>query len=893
MQVPQQQIVASQELDNIAAAHTQTQDNTVTIEDEIDDSPVKPSNHQQPMHGKPRKKKLSDSEQRRDSADPQMSYALQNRLKNCPSYKTKDGTLKPYGLCSMPTKDFIQFGSGIYLYFRFLKQLTCIFFTLFILGIPLLLVSFYSAKLPPSALQFEQTTVGNLGPANETNVDMPPWLGVVPQINDQIPKAEIGPVFGILDLVGVIILFLFIQITKTRQQQIANAADDAVITAADYTVHVTGLPNSLYNREELQTFFERRWGKVADIALCYNNSDIVHKYIQKSSIVNDMKRAQKIEDAAKYEKLEKKMSKLNTKIFQLKKRFSQRCVCAYVTFEEATTADKVLYDYPNKWYTKMFQPKKLRFRRKHALIVKKAPEPSEIIYENMKYSSINKKMRRYFTFLLAICAILVSCALVLAAAIYRQQNRELSAQTNENCVRYENIDDIDATTLQDEADIDCYCSQISIQDIANDSTKRSLCSDYLQAQGVATALTILSSMVIVIVNMTLKFFSRALVYFEKHTSITRMESELTWKMFAGLFFNTGIIILVVNANTSNYFGFTVLEGQFDDFIPQWYSIVGTALLLTMIINVVNPHLIPVVSHPIMMCLKKRASKKCVTQRELNKLWEGEEFTLAERYAVIANTFCVAFLYSGGMPILLFIGSITFAVNYLCDKFTLLRVCKTPPKYNIDIAQFTLTLIRPAIYLHLVISCWVLGSPTVFNSKPLNNAEISDLASQAQAAGEGVGENDNNFTYADYFIRILNWNTFPLFAMFALIAGYDIIDAILTMLKLKNIIKAIALKLVYILCCGCALCPAFCKNALFASSSTRANRKIAAVLNAENYQDAVEPPYYDCIRSGMRFESYQPTAQRMYKEAYMQGTGLLKVEPLFQKNNRFVGGFEFV
>ena len=115
----------------------------------------------------------------------------------------------------------------------------------------------------------------------------------------------------------------------------------------------------------------------------------------------------------------------------------------------------------------------------------------------------------------------------------------------------------------------------------------------------------------------------------------------------------------------------------DDFVPEWYEIVGVSLL-TMILNIANPHLIPVIIYPFQKCIfgcKVRSIKKSInagrntyTQRQLNSLFIGGEFNLAERYAIICNTIFVCYFYSSGMPAMLLLAVLTFITTYLCDKF---------------------------------------------------------------------------------------------------------------------------------------------------------------------------------------------------------------------------------
>lgn len=336
-----------------------------------------------------------------------------------------------------------------------------------------------------------------------------------------------------------------------------------------------------------------------------------------------------------------------------------------------------------------------------------------------------------------------------------------------------------------------------------------------------------------------------LVSFEKHTSVTKMERELTWKMFAGLFFNTALVLLVVNANTESRLGITLVSGDYKDFVPEWYSIVGAGLVLTMILNMINPHAMPIITYPLSLCLRWRKSGKAVIQREMDKLYEGEKFTLAERYAVLLNTCWVAFFYSSGMPVLLLIAAFTFLMTYYCDKFTLLKRCKLPPKYNIDIAQFTLSLLKPVIYVHLAVSIWVYGSETILLHHNLRVKEIPDDASDFRQSFE---------------TKVMNYSTFPTFFALLVLLIYDISLYVLTTLKLKQLFFAIIGRIMRCICFCC------CKK-----------------KNGIHVQENIGL-YLEEIEGGTIFESYLLSHQEMYDVAFLKGSGLFKQQPLYEKQN---------
>jgi len=65
--------------------------------------------------------------------------------------------------------------------------------------------------------------------------------------------------------------------------------------------------------------------------------------------------------------------------------------------------------------------------------------------------------------------------------------------------------------------------------------------------------------------------------------------------------------------------------------------------------------------------------KSLTQRELNRAYEGPEFELADKYGEHLGVIFVTMLYSSGMPILYLATGLSFFVTYRLEKWYLLQV----------------------------------------------------------------------------------------------------------------------------------------------------------------------------------------------------------------------------
>ena len=188
--------------------------------------------------------------------------------------------------------------------------------------------------------------------------------------------------------------------------------------------------------------------------------------------------------------------------------------------------------------------------------------------------------------------------------------------------------------------------------------------------------------------------------------------------------------------------------------------VGVSIILTMILNTMNPHLWPLVRVPWRRC---RRESYCVplksdSQAKWNERFQGDEFELAERYAVMLNTLFVTLLYSGGMPIMLPIGAITFGLTYWFDKVSFLRLYRIPPRFDHSLAMYTTMLLPYAILLHLAFTLWFLTVPALQSS------------AAAAAAVQSV-ELLASYSVSTVVARVSSWETSPTLVLFAALFGY--------------------------------------------------------------------------------------------------------------------------
>jgi hypothetical protein len=160
-------------------------------------------------------------------------------------------------------------------------------------------------------------------------------------------------------------------------------------------------------------------------------------------------------------------------------------------------------------------------------------------------------------------------------------------------------------------------------------------------------------------------------------------------MFLIQFINTGVIILLVNAQVSEVKlpdFFPIFAGAFPEFNVQWYAVVGYTISFTMILNIFTPH-IGLLMKGFLGCFRRCCDRSCsfnkrktkkVLQQDYEDLYTGPEMLLQLRYSQILADAFIMLLYSSGMPLLYVIGFISFFLSYWLDKF----LCKNLPTLTI-------------------------------------------------------------------------------------------------------------------------------------------------------------------------------------------------------------------
>ncbi|CAI2368472.1 unnamed protein product [Moneuplotes crassus] len=276
----------------------------------------------------------------------------------------------------------------------------------------------------------------------------------------------------------------------------------------------------------------------------------------------------------------------------------------------------------------------------------------------------------------------------------------------------------------------CYCVQ-QFDDKGYDvrniefSNGNHYCNDWVVKYSLNNAMIWGVVFMISLINVYLKVILRIISVHERRHDKTDLVISNTFKMFFVQFFNTAIIILIVNANIKFMPSWSpIFNGEYKDFTTDWYRQIGVSIILTMLFGIFSPHLANSMfwiagaffrwKDRYFTCNKKRT--KQLFQADYEQMYMGPELLFEYRYSTMLTTVYVSLMFGTGMPILYSIAFFAFFMSYWVDKWTLLRIYQTPPRYDKDLNKTVREWINLAVILHFLFSFWMFSNSIIFGTR---------------------------------------------------------------------------------------------------------------------------------------------------------------------------------
>ena len=218
---------------------------------------------------------------------------------------------------------------------------------------------------------------------------------------------------------------------KRDQTKTIEAIDVSNISLQDYAVKVDYLPKKDLTPEEIGKFFSK-FGRVHMVVLGTDVGALIGKHKARADlaaklefVVAGVARA-KGQNVVLNELLANarlSMEKLEKKLAVAQKADAGRPTSAFVVFE--TEEGRVHCErklQPDNVVAWLFRRKKYRFRGTHRMWVHRAPEASDILWENLGVTGLAAKARKALAWVCMILVLVCTCALVVLAEAAKSTN---------------------------------------------------------------------------------------------------------------------------------------------------------------------------------------------------------------------------------------------------------------------------------------------------------------------------------------------------------------------------------------------------------------------------------------------------------------------------------------
>ena len=344
--------------------------------------------------------------------------------------------------------------------------------------------------------------------------------------------------------------------------------------------------------------------------------------------------------------IESEKEKLESKLKELLKETENLTAdnfsgVVFVTFDNIKEQEKFLEPFPKNLIMNIFvsiknskyflcccfidKHKRKRFLLKRNIAVDKAPEPEDVIFENLQYSSLQRFFRMLIIYFISFIIIFI-CFVVILSLNYLQIKLQRGNSGNKKALKY--------------------------------------------------TVSLLITLVISILNSVFKFFLDFLTKKEKQICMTNYYLSYSIKLTIFTFITSGVIPLI----SSYYYNSRV---NFDLLVTNMFTIFLSNSFLTPIMWTMN---FEYFFKKLKICL---VENKCehYTQKELNNLYEFLDMEIATKYSYITKTLLMSFLYMPIFPLSIFMSFIGFIFGYFIEKYNFANMYKRPEMLNSKICEF--------------------------------------------------------------------------------------------------------------------------------------------------------------------------------------------------------------
>ena len=311
----------------------------------------------------------------------------------------------------------------------------------------------------------------------------------------------------------------------------------------------------------------------------------------------------------------------------------------FVTFNNIGEVEKIMEPLPKNLIMSIFvwlkslkyflccccvnKSKRDHFFLKRNVSIKVAPEPEDVIFENLQYTALGRFLRTFLVYFLSLIIIFICFIIIL------------------------------------------FLNDVQIEKMKKNS------NNFVMKYGISISITLIISSLNTIFQLILQSLTKK----EKQISNTDYYLSFSIKLTIFTFLTSGVIPLV-----SSYYHSTT---KYDLLLANMLTLFLSNSFLTPIMWSLNFELL---RKGLKICLIKNNYTN-YTQDEINKVYELLNMNVSYKYSYIFKTLLMSFLYMPIFPLGIGISFFGFIFGYFLEKLNFSRMYKKPEMLNSKICEF--------------------------------------------------------------------------------------------------------------------------------------------------------------------------------------------------------------
>lgn len=392
------------------------------------------------------------------------------------------------------------------------------------------------------------------------------------------------------------------------------------------------------------------------------------------------------------------------------------------------------------------------------LRVEEAIEPSLINWENLDLSKAQRFCRTFVATIFAIILLVGTTGLISWAKVQENDLKldSITCSTEVEITELQAVEGYDKSNDEEYVEMYCYCRNLlwtSINEGENPynvlrtplSDGQEHCWDWFADYTLANSLLYFIPFCIVTVNFIANTILRRMTtYYGYHSKPEEVYASAI-NMYLMSFINAGLIIQLVYFKwLPDSFSFNkLLLAEYSEFTTEWYRNIGSTIVLTLMLMTLSPHFSNLSFQCMYACNRccdrgcstdGRRTKK-LTQEDYEDINTGAEFMFEFRYSNMLVVLSIAFLYSGGLPIMYPTAAVFFFITYWMDKCLLFNCYRKPIKFDSYLAKRTLGHFKFILLFHIIGFLFMYGMTPILQNDVFDHFVPSNIGLIEQEEGE--------------------------------------------------------------------------------------------------------------------------------------------------------------